>query len=86
MRFKKQSSGGDYPPAHSSYEHVMDVDTITQAAESPKQIKPNHSANDVNTNRPDALTWQTTACIAAFFGITMVIYLTWFEYVKPDPV
>jgi hypothetical protein len=86
MRIKKQNSGGDYPPAYSSYEHVMDVDTITQAAESPKQIKPNHSAYDVNTNRLDALTWQTTACIAAFFGFTMVIYLTCFEYVKPEQV
>lgn len=41
------------------------------------------AAVDLNATRSDALSWQTTAMLAIFCLFTLVVYLTWFIYVKP---
>jgi len=85
----------NFAPTYSSYEQVVDADTIAKVAEasvplstkSSKSLKTptvvESSAIELTPNRVDALTWRTTALIAVFIAFTILIYLTWSEYVKP---
>jgi hypothetical protein len=87
MRFKKHTGGVDLPPASFTYEQVNDIESkgVEIAATGNDTEKAHESpAVDLNSNRFDALSWHTTAKLAIFVFMTMVIYLTWFAYVKPD--
>ena len=41
------------------------------------------SVVDLNSKRIDALSWQAMAGLAGFIVFVLIIYVTWFEYVKP---
>lgn len=38
---------------------------------------------DLHSKRIDALSWQAMAGLAGFIVFVLIIYVTWFEYVKP---
>ena len=41
------------------------------------------AAVDMNSKRIDALSWQAMAGLAGFIVFVLIVYLTWFWYVKP---
>ena len=87
MRFKKHMGGVDLPAASFTYEQVSDVENAgVESGATANNTEATHEspAVDLNSNRFDALSWHTTAKLAIFVFMTMVIYLTWFAYVKPD--
>jgi hypothetical protein len=87
MRFKKYIGGVDLPPASFTYEQVSDVENAgVENAGTVNNTETTHESPvvDLNTKRFDALSWHTIAKLAIFVFMTMVIYLTWFAYVKPD--
>jgi len=86
MRFKKHTGGVDLPPASFTYEQVGDVEDVkVEIAAAGNDTEKAHEspAVDLHSKRFDALSWHTTAKLAVFIFMTMVIYLTWFAYVKP---
>ena len=86
MRFKKHTGAVDLPPASFTYEQVIggeDVKVEIAAAGNDTEKTHESPAVDLNSQRFDALSWHTTAKLAIFIFMTMVIYITWFAYVKP---
>ena len=86
IRFKKHTGAVDLPTASFTYEQVGDVENagVEIAATGDDTDKAHESpAVDLKSKRFDALSWHTTAKLAIFVFMTMVIYLTWFAYVKP---